>query len=340
MKRTLSPPGIETPFPGLPDAERASPGEVEEFDLKQLDRIPRSQLQSLHSVHEGFVRNLASSPSAYLRSYVTLNLVSIEQISYAEFLEGLVLPTCIAYLGLQPYDGTAILELSNSLMFGLLELLLGSKGRSSKVVDRKITDIEKTLVQTLLLVVLRDLRESWSSVAQIAFAVQSLASEPQLIHVLSPNEAVIVIAIEVRVGSASGLMNLAIPSIFIKRLRNRFDQIQQVRKAESTGRDRLRMTQLIETAKLRLDIQIPAGTISGKTLLELEAGEVLGLEFPLGGEVVGFLNQKEKWLGHLGVSGAKLAFELTQIKKPQEQGTALEKPSIQGLLEAAGTRET
>ena len=61
-------------------------------------------------------------------------------------------------------------------------------------VQRKITDIEKSIMQTLMKVVLRDLSEAWTSVAKIDFAVQSLASEPQLMHVLAPAEAVIVIS--------------------------------------------------------------------------------------------------------------------------------------------------
>ena len=291
------------------------PPAVEPLDLKQPDRISRTQLQSLHLVHENFVRNLASSLSAYLRSYVTLNLVSLEQISYAEFVEGFTLPTCLAYLGLQPYDGTAILELSNGLMFGLLELLLGSKGRSSRVIDRKITDIEKTLVQTLLQVVLRDLRDAWKSVTEIAFSVQSLASEPQLVHVLAPSEAVIVIAVEVRAGSTSGLMNLAVPSMVIKRLRHRFEQMRQVKKAVSSGDERLCMERLIKKAKLAFEVRLPAGTISGKTLLDLQAGDVLELDVPVGAAVSGFLNGKETWAGRLGSFGNKLAFELVHEKK-------------------------
>ena len=288
--------------------------DVSAYDLKQLDRIPTSQLQSLHSLHEKFVRDLTASLSAYLRSYVALNLVSLEQISYAEFLEGLTLPTCIAYIGLKPFDGTGMLELTSSLVFGLLELLLGSKGRSSKPVERKITDIEKTLIQTLLQVVLRDLREAWKSVAEIAFSVQSLASEPQLMQVLSPAEAVIVIAIEVRVGSAWGLMNLAIPSIFVKRLRKRFDQLQQIKKAESTDRDKGRIAQLISKAKVQLDVHMPGGRITGRTLVDLEPGEVLVLDFPIEGEVLGSLNGKEKFQGHLVTSGDKLAFALTKVR--------------------------
>src|SRR5450432_4092956 len=95
------------------------------FDFRRPDRIAKSQLRAIHLLHDNFVRNLVSSMSAYLRSYLIVNLVSVEQLSYAEFLECLPSPTCIVSLGLKPYDGSGILELNPTLVFPILEMLLG-----------------------------------------------------------------------------------------------------------------------------------------------------------------------------------------------------------------------
>jgi flagellar motor switch protein FliM len=318
MSREFSQQEIDAVFQGSGEVGRDAI-EAATFDFGRLDRIPKSQLRALHLVHENFVRNLASSLSAYLRSYVVVNLVSLEQISYAEFLEGLASPTCIACIGLQPYDGTTVLELNLGLMFGLIELLLGSKGRSTLVVQRKITDIEKNLLQTVMRVILRDLSDTWKSVADISFSVQSLGSEPQLLQVLAPAEAVIVIAIELRVGSTSGLMNFAVPSIFIKRLRNKFDQLQQVRRAESTEEDQLHLAQLIQYANLAFDVRIDGGRISTRTLFDLDVDDVLILDHPADREISGFLNGQEKWLGNIIAKNEKMAFQLKQVvsKKPK-----------------------
>lgn len=318
MSRELSQQEIDAVFQGSGEAGRDAI-KAATFDFGRLDRIPKSQLRALHLVHKNFVRSLAPSLSSYLRSHFIVNLVSLEQISYGEFLEGLASPTCIADIGLQPYDGTAVMELNLGLMFRLIELLLGSKGPSTLVVQRKITDIEKNLLQTVMLVILRDLSDTWKSVADISFSVQSLGSEPQLLQVLAPAEAVIVIAIELRVGSTSGLMNFAVPSIFIKRLRNKFDQLQQVRRAESTEEDQLHLAQLIQYANLALDVRINGGRISTRTLFDLDVDDVLILDHPADREVSGFLNGQEKWLGNIIAKNEKMAFQLKQVvsKKPK-----------------------
>jgi flagellar motor switch protein FliM len=312
VKNELSQQEIDAVFQGAGEPVPRKPSDVTDFDFGHLDRIPKSQVRAIHLLHENFVRNLSSSLSAYLRSYVALNLASLEQVSYAEFVEGVSSPTCIAYVGLHPYDGTAVLEMNTGLMFAFLELLLGSKGRAAAMVQRKITEIEKNLLQTLLRVILRDLGEAWKTVTEISFSVQSLASEPQLLHVLAPAEAVIVIAIEVHIGSTTGLMNIAIPSIFIKRLRHKFDDVRQVRRAESTVRDQAHVGHLLQDASVTFEARIIAGTIRTQTLLGLEVADVLVLDHALEHPVGGFLNGCGKWLGRIVSSGDKLAFRLEE----------------------------
>jgi flagellar motor switch protein FliM len=311
MKKVLSQEEIDAVFQGTnADTTKEVIPDVESFDLSHLDRIPKSQLRAIHLVHENFVRNLASSLSAYLRSYVGLNLVSLEQISYSEFLDGLSFPTCMAYIGMSPYEGTAVLEMNMTLMFTLIELLMGSKGRNSMAVQRKITDIEKSVMQTLMRVVLRDLSDAWTSVAKIDFAVQSLASEPQLMHVLAPAEAVIVIAVDVRIGNVSGLMNLAIPSIFIKRLRHKFDQLQTVRKASVSDVDQCRISRLIQDLTLRFSAMLDGGVINARTLVDLEPGNVLIFDHPVDRPVKATLNGCEKWSGRIVAKQNRLTFQI------------------------------
>jgi flagellar motor switch protein FliM len=317
MKKVLSQEEIDAVFQGSgSEPQKEVAPDVAPFDLSHLDRIPKSQLRAIHLVHENFVRNLASSLSAYLRSYVGLNLVSLEQISYSEFLDGLAFPTCLAYIGLSPYEGTAVFEMNLPLMFTLIELLMGSKGRAPMAVQRKITDIEKSVMQTLMRVVLRDLSDAWASVAEVKFAVQSLSSEPQLIHVLAPAEAVIVIAVDVRIGNVSGLMNLAIPSIFIKRLRHKFEQLQNVRKTNAQI-DPSKMGRLLQEVQLEFTAILDGGTITTRTLLDLKPGDVLVFDHPTDRPVKGSLNHRDKWSGMIAANRGKLLFEVSELTPPE-----------------------
>src|SRR5580692_8377922 len=88
-------------------AKRALP-----YDFRRPDRIAKDQLRAIHLLHENFARSLAASLSAYLRAYVAVNLVSVEQLSFMEFSQCLPSPTCMISLGMRPFDGNAVMEIN------------------------------------------------------------------------------------------------------------------------------------------------------------------------------------------------------------------------------------
>ena len=117
------------------------------FDFRRPDRISKAQLRAIHNLHETFARNLGASLSAYLRAYLTASIVSVKQLAFHEFSAGLASPTCLLSLGLQPYEGNAVMELNPSLIFPMIELLLGGGGRQPVALTREITEIELKLLR-------------------------------------------------------------------------------------------------------------------------------------------------------------------------------------------------
>lgn len=161
------------------------------FDFRRPDRISKAQLRAIHQLHDNFARALAFSLSGYLRSYVIVNLVSVEQLSYSEFLECLPSPTCLAALGLKPYDGNSILELNSALVFPVIEILLGGNGKIQFQTQREVTEIEQVLLGGFFGLVLRDLHEAWKAVTQLNFTIDRLETEPQFLQMMAPTEAVV-----------------------------------------------------------------------------------------------------------------------------------------------------
>ncbi len=134
MDRSLSQEEIDSVFRNLRGKDR--PEDVLKkavpYDFRRPDRIAKDQLRAIHLLHDNFARNLASSLSAYLRAYVMVNLVSVEQLSFVEFSQCLPSPTCLVSLGMNPYEGNAVLEINSSLVFPILEMLLGGTANRAR----------------------------------------------------------------------------------------------------------------------------------------------------------------------------------------------------------------
>src|SRR6266705_5705194 len=230
--RVLSQEEIDSVFKQLKTgaANDDSGKKAQVYDFRRPDRIAKDQLRAIHLLHENFARSLASSLSAYLRAYVAVNLVSVEQRYFIEFPQRLPSPTCMIALGMKPYDGNAVLEINPSLVFPILEMLLGGTGKVATKITREITEIEQSILDGLLRIILQDLRTSWHAVTTMDFSVDAHETEPQLLQILAPNEAVVAVSVEVRIGDTAGMMNIGIPSIIVKMLRQKFDQQWSVRK--------------------------------------------------------------------------------------------------------------
>ena len=145
--------------------------------------IAKDQIRTIHLLHENFARSMASSLSAYLRSYVVVNLISVEQLAFVEFTQSLPSPTCIVAMSMKPYDSSAVLEMNPSLVFPLLEMLLGGSAKSPKKMDREITEIEQSILDGLLRVILHDLESAWTAIAPMQFTIDNHETEPQLLQV-------------------------------------------------------------------------------------------------------------------------------------------------------------
>jgi flagellar motor switch protein FliM len=288
------------------------------FDFRRPDRIAKSQVRAIHMLHENFVRNLASSLAAYLRSYLTVNLISVEQLSYGEFLEGLPSPTCLVSLSLRPYDGSAMFELNPSLIFPFIEIILGGKGRTVVNLQREITEIEQSLLDTLFRIILNDLKEAWKGVTLIDFKIENLATEPQMLQILAPNEAVVAVGIEIRIGESSGTLNIAIPSINIKMIGQKFDQQWSLRKTEPTEAEQQHILHLIRDSSTQLDVRLRGPKLAVRDLLEIEEGDVLRFDFQVGRLLDGDLNGAQKYRGRVVNVNNKKAFVIEEMPLPRE----------------------
>jgi flagellar motor switch protein FliM len=320
MASQLSQQEIDDVFQNVKDSrpDRLAGKRAVAFDFRRPDRISKSQLRAIHQLHDNFVRALASSLSAYLRSYVIVNLVSVEQLSYSEFLGCLPSPTCLASLGLKPYDGNAILELNSTLVFPVLEILLGGDGKLQLSAQREVTEIEQVLLGGFFEMVLRDLHEAWKFVTPIEFSIDRIETEPQFLQILAPNEAVVAVAIEIRVGDAIGMMNIAMPSIIIKMMRQKFDQQWLLRKAASTESEQLRVMKLIQPAELKTEVYLSGPHLLLRDLIGLEEGDVLGLEFPVTRPLDLLLSGSTKYCGEIVHRGNRVAFRV--LEKSRTRG--------------------
>jgi flagellar motor switch protein FliM len=223
-------------------------------------------------------------------------------------------------LGLRPYDGNGVLELNPSLVFPILEMLLGGTGKSSANIQRDITEIEQRLLDGLFRIILHDLREAWKGVTEVEFTIESVETEPQLLHILAPNEAVVSIGVEVRIGETVGMMNIGMPSIVIKMMRHKFDQQWSVRKTRASEGEQRRILSYLRDANLNVEARLEGPTLTVGDLLDMEEGHLLTFDYPVERSIELLVNDTRKYTAQVVTTGRKRACLVEKIRPVKPQG--------------------
>ncbi len=288
---------------------------VQRYNFKRPDRISKNQIRSLHFVHDRFARNFSSSVSAYLRTVVEIQLENIAQISYAEFLGMVSDPTCYAAISLKPLDGVAAVELSPALVFPMIDRLLGGAGRPMATL-RPMTEIEQSIIQSVLKLMVDNLKESWRPVYAIEFATTTTETHPHMIQVTSPNEMIIHFQFQVRIRDTLAKMHLAVPTLVLEPIIHIFDQEWNARKKiiqDST------LLHLLRSIPVNVSIGTGATLFPMESLLSLQAGDTLVLDQRAEWPVVIKVAGKEKMYAKASMDPARKAFGVTGYIRPTRE---------------------
>jgi len=292
-------------------AERNLAGRrIASYDFHCADRISQDQLRSVHLLHEYFGRSFASSLSAYLRAFVDVSLVSLEQVSYAAFIKGLPDPTLFASIGMRPLDGNIALELNPSLVFPMIDMILGGPGNPLQE-NRNLTEIELNIVEGVLKLAMRDLCGAWHPVMELDLFLEGKGTKAQMFPIVSPGETVIAVHLELRIGDNSGRMNLCLPSRMLKTLRGKFDQQWNSRRQKNAGGEAQRIFELIKPVPVTLSGEIRRAKLQVDEVLRIAAGDIIEFNERAHDPVTLCVGGVPKYSGRIVQRCGKKAFEIT-----------------------------
>jgi flagellar motor switch protein FliM len=214
MGNSGEPPVSEPPLKGAGSGrEKIAP-----YDFKRPERVGKEQMRALQTLHEGFGRNFGAALSALLRSIVEVKLTSVDQLTYSEFVFSLENPSCFNLLKADPLEGNLILDINPSILYPIIDRLLGGGKETGPLARRPLTEIELRLVSRITGLFLDELRHAWENVVDLRPSVLQVESNPQLVQIVPPNEVVVVISFELMIGDLRGMINLCIPYNSIERI--------------------------------------------------------------------------------------------------------------------------
>ncbi|MBI9017166.1 MAG: flagellar motor switch protein FliM [Phycisphaerae bacterium] len=304
-------------------AQSATPVQldVHTYDFKRPERVSKDQMRALEGLHETFARNFGALLSGYLRTIIEVKVRSTEQLTYAEFTYSLPTPTSFSLMSCEPMEGQICMEISPLIIYPVIDRMLGGGNAELYIPQRPLTQIEQRLANRIIDRAIDALADAWQNIIEAKFEVIQQESNPQLVQIVAPNEVVVVIGFEVKMGNRSGSMSLCFPFAVIEPVMSRLTSQDwfNYRKKEIVGDNRNYLVENLGEAKLHTRCYLGRTTIKVSELLNLEVGDVLKLNKEAKSDLIMQIEGKSKFAGKIGQFKGSRAFRVTRKSKPGEK---------------------
>jgi flagellar motor switch protein FliM len=250
------------------------------YDFRRPERVSKEQLKGLQSLFEAFAREVSILFPPYLRTVVRVDLTSIDQLTYDEFILSVARPTSLSVVDMSPLEGTAVLEMSPSMVFPIVDRVLGGRGMTLSE-PRELTEIENRIIGRITMMILDSLRRSWEQLIEFELQVIQQESDPLIVQIVAGSEMVVLVGYEVHIGDTVGTMNFCIPLLVLNPI---LDQISQQahfarRMSEDVAREaRYAIQRRLYKAQLGVEAILGHADMTIRDLTNLHVGDVIQLD--------------------------------------------------------------
>jgi flagellar motor switch protein FliM len=318
MEKTLKQDEIDALFEAArsstPDAPRTeAKARVVPYSFSSAGQISTEQLRAISMLNDLFARNLTHNLAAWLRTRFQVNLVSAEQIQFNEFLLRIPEISYAASVRLEPLGALSVLQLDLALAPPIIDLLLGGEGKDGPL--RELTDIEESILGSVVEIICRELTAAWQPVG-LSFNFERRQMQTQVARIMSVNEKTLCLSFEIRMPHSSGLLNLAFPAVVANTILRRLTS-DWGRSRRHAGETRARMESSARRIRFGGSLQLPTVRLAASTIESLEPGSVLRLDLPA--------NTMPVWQ----VGGQQLS-EATAMRHGLHRGARMEAPIVEG----------
>jgi flagellar motor switch protein FliM len=311
--------GSPAPSQSAPGADAAALGpqgrknraiSYEVYDFRRPDKFSKDQLRTLQMLHESFARMAGTGLSAFVRSPVSIELISLEQVPYEEYIRT-INQSVFTIVSLPPLTGQAVLEIEFSLIFSMVDKLLGGPGRP---LNRTVlTDIEKPLVRQTVERMFTALKSAWEGVVIVNPGVEGMETSTQFVQIAPPSDIVVTMLFEIKMGSVRGAMSICVPYLVLKPITAKLSAqkwIVSSNRKRSPAHRRL-LSHQVQNAAVECSVRLGQRSMTVRRFLSLRPGDTIVLDQRVADALTLLVSQTPKFEGRAALNGKRVVFTVS-----------------------------
>jgi flagellar motor switch protein FliM len=256
-------------------------GVVRSYDLVHQERIVRGRMPTLEMINERFARMLRVSLFQFLRRSAEIYISGIQIKKFSEFTQGLLVPTSLSVIRVNPLRGKALIVMDPSLIFTAVDNYFGGGGffENAPSEGKEFTNTEMRIVALIVDLIFKDQREAWKPVLGLDFEYLSSEINPRFANIIEPTELIVVSTVHVDLEGGGGDIHIALPYSMLEPIRDLLDVINNNNDdVDENWYDSL----YHEVMRVGIPINslLVQKNMSIRSVLQLKKGDVIPIEMP------------------------------------------------------------
>lgn len=283
---------------------------IKTFDFTQSDLITRNAKKIVENVHENFSKEVAAHLNNKLRANVNVQLVSLDQQPFLDFMEGMEKQSCFYVFKLEDLEREAVLEIHPYLAFYIVDRIMGGPGDGNQL-ERELTKIEQIIMGQLVDEILALDSLSWSQVSSFKVASVNYYSSPNYIQFAKTTESIVSATFEVAIEDTQNMLVLSYPYYLINDLLPEMDS-DDTQFQVSNARTKSIIQNNLQSSVTPVAIKLGQSKLSLEELINLQQGDVILLNKQTSDNLDLIVGEKPRFFGKAGTVKNRLAFKVIQ----------------------------
>lgn len=290
---------------------------IREYDFKSPKKLSKDQLKTLSFINDSYARLLNTYLSGYLRAFTNIEVSSVEELTYHEFINSISNPAMIAAVEFNPLPGQIVLEVSDRISFAMVDRVLGGDGKvtSSASASRMFTEIEEVILSKIIKTMVNYMIDPWENVVELNPTLDKIESNSQFVQIASPDDTVALVTFTAKMGDTEGLMNICFPHMVLEPVLSKLttNYLFSSVKKEKDIRGKEELEGRIKNTNVMATVEIGSTFITINDFIFMQKGDVIRLDKRVDEDFELKVQNKTKFLGSPGVFKGNMAFKVKSV---------------------------
>ncbi len=299
--------------------QSADEKQVKNYDFSRPTKFSKEHLRTLEIIFEHYSRLVSTNLPVYLRKNVQVTVASSETVTFSEFTNALSNPVILGIINFAPLPGTIIVDLATNLGYTILDRMLGGSG-SPLEKNRDFSEIERNILQKILIMMTDLLRDPWRNVVEISPVLSRMESNPQFAQVIAPNDMIAIVTLNMKIGDVEGFVNICLPFFTLEDIMDKlntkywFSTMQE--NHDENFEDYIEV--LIRKADLPVKAILGRSTISVADFVNLQVGDCIRLDTKVESDMDVYVGNIRKFTALPGANKDSYAVRITSVIREEE----------------------